>query len=90
MPNAFSPNHDNFNDVFKPVTQRTSLNPYSFSVYNRWGQQLFSTTNPSEGWDGTYQGKECEAGTYTYFVEYPLDHSGNEMVQRRGVVKLVR
>ena len=90
MPNAFSPNHDNFNDVFKPVTQRTSLNPYSFSVYNRWGQQLFSTTNPSEGWDGTYQGKDCEAGTYTYLVEYPQDKNGAEMVQRRGVVKLVR
>ena len=90
MPNAFTPNHDKFNDVFKPVTQRTSLNPYFFAVYSRWGQQLFSTTNPSEGWDGTYQGKDCEVGSYTYLVEYPKDSSGAEMVQHRGVVKLVR
>ena len=90
LPNAFSPNHDLHNDTFKPVTQRTTLQPYHFTVYNRWGQQLFSTGDPLEGWDGTYKGKDCEPGTYTYLVEYPKDSEGMEMVQQRGVVNLVR
>jgi len=90
LPNAFSPNHDRHNDNFKPVTQRTTLQPYRFSVFNRWGQQLFSTTNPLEGWDGTFKGNECEPGIYTYLVEYPKDNEGAEIIQQRGVVNLLR
>jgi gliding motility-associated-like protein len=51
MPSSFSPNNDRINDVIKPVIQG-KLEIYSFKVFNRWGQRVFESENPSNGWDG--------------------------------------
>jgi len=68
MPNAFSPNGDGFNDVYKPK-QYQSLTEFHAYIYNRWGQLLYDWTDPSTGWDGTYKGKACKDGVYFCLVK---------------------
>lgn len=68
VPSAFTPDGDGLNDVFLPSVN--NLTQYSLQVYNRFGQLLFSSGNPSEGWDGKYNGKEAPVGIYTYRLYY--------------------
>ncbi len=69
VPNAFSPNNDGVNDIFRAIPVRS---PESFllTIYNRYGQKLFETTDPSSGWDGNYGGKPQPAGGYAYHCSY--------------------
>lgn len=67
MPNAFTPNDDGMNDLFRiPPTNNLTLK--EFSVYDRWGNRIFTTKNSNRGWDGTFNGKKQNAGVYTYFI----------------------
>lgn len=67
IPNAFSPNGDGVNDVWK-VSYR-SLTQFKCVIFNRSGQQVFSFSNPSMGWDGTENGKKVISGVYYYVIE---------------------
>jgi gliding motility-associated-like protein len=67
MPNAFSPNGDGHNDIFR-VAGLTYQQVLYFRVYNRWGQEVYAGFNNEAGWDGTYKGQACDAGTYYYQV----------------------
>ena len=64
-PSAFSPNGDGLNDGFKPVLYGNQ-GEYLFAVYNRWGQQVFITSNPRQYWDGTFNSQKCDVGVYYY------------------------
>jgi gliding motility-associated-like protein len=66
VPNAFTPNSDGTNDTFH--VNGENLQDFKMLVYDRWGQVIFETTNPNEGWDGTYNGKPEQNGTYVYQV----------------------
>jgi len=91
LPNAFTPNNDGNNDIFRPVTQRTTLSPYHFQVFNRWGQLIFNTTDPAEGWDGTHEGKPCESGLYSYVIQYREGKiESSENMTQKGFVSLIR
>lgn len=68
FPNAFSPNGDGKNDVFRVIS--TGANTLKvFSVYNRWGELIFTTNDISHGWDGTFKGILQEPGAYYWFVK---------------------
>jgi gliding motility-associated-like protein len=69
FPNSFTPDGDGLNDVFKPDGDFTGITNYSFSIFNRWGEQLFRTKDFEEGWDGYYKGRK-KAGVYVYKVKY--------------------
>ncbi len=70
VPNAFTPlNSDGVNDVFRPFLSFLPKS-YYFAVYNRWGNKVFETKNPLEGWDGKINGKYAREGVYVYFVSY--------------------
>ena len=56
IPNTFSPNDDNLNEVFKPVLNGYDPSYYHFAVYDRWGILVFETNDPENGWNGTYNG----------------------------------
>jgi gliding motility-associated-like protein len=87
MPNAFSPNGDGLNDVFK--TWSTQVQSYvSFRVYNRTGNLLYDGKGEYARWDGTFKGKDCVADTYFYAVEL-LMYNGNVAYQE-GDLMLVR
>jgi gliding motility-associated-like protein len=58
VPTGFSPNGDGVNDLFRILNTNIKLN--NLSIYNRWGNLVFSTANITEGWDGTYQNTEQE------------------------------
>lgn len=88
LPNAFSPNGDGKNEVFRAlnITNQVLL---EFSVYNRYGQRVFFTLQPGSGWDGTFGGRPCEIGTYYYVLRYRLPGSDAAYVLKGDVV-LVR
>lgn len=64
VPNAFTPNGDGINDFFNVITNGNQS--FTLIIFNRWGQVLFQTTDPDQGWDGTYGGKPEEMGVYVY------------------------
>jgi len=67
IPNAFTPNGDGLNDLFRPViTQEITL--YQMTVLNRYGQKLFESNDPRRGWDGRFKGKLQPAGVYVYRI----------------------
>lgn len=66
-PNAFTPNNDGKNDVFRVVTYGNDQD-FALSIYNRWGQRVYYSGNQKEGWDGKINGKEADAGTYFYVL----------------------
>lgn len=69
MPNAFSPNGDGFNDIYKAKDGYQSIVSFHAYIFNRWGQKLFDWTNPADGWDGKYKGKDVAEGVYFVLVE---------------------
>lgn len=87
VPNAFTPNNDGHNDVLRPIIPGIRTFKY-FTVFDRWGRQVFTTTNAGVGWDGTLNGQTLQAGVYVW-VAMGVDISGRT-VQRKGTVILVR
>jgi gliding motility-associated-like protein len=87
LPNAFTPNNDRLNDVFRPTYVGIS-NIEGFRVYNRWGQLMFSTTDRHSGWDGRTGGKEQPTGTYVWIATGR--NYRNEPFVYRGTVTLIR
>lgn len=67
IPNAFSPDGDHVNDVFR--IRGNTFNTMHLVIYDRWGEKVFETNNYREGWDGIYKGKAAEPGVYMYYVE---------------------
>jgi gliding motility-associated-like protein len=68
IPTAFSPNNDGINDVFS--IKITEVRKFEASIYNRWGELLYQTNDPSFEWDGTYQNQVCPEGYYAYKINY--------------------
>lgn len=87
MPNAFTPNNDYHNDIFKPAFSGP-ISGYHFSVYNRWGKLVFSTNDPVSGWDGTLQGFQQPVGVYIWICSYRLD--AQPLHTEKGTVTLIR
>jgi gliding motility-associated-like protein len=87
IPNAFSPNGDGANDLFRV---RTGDVPKSFTliVFNRYGGKIFETADIAAGWDGTIGGNLATAGTYVYTVV--LTTSDGTVIKRQGTLILVR
>ncbi|MBQ9677973.1 MAG: gliding motility-associated C-terminal domain-containing protein [Prevotella sp.] len=63
MPNAFSPNGDGVNDIYRPK-QYQNIVEFKAMIFNRWGQCLYSWTDIEGSWDGTYKGKPVKDGVY--------------------------
>lgn len=74
LPNAFSPNGNNLNDVFLPISN-CEITHYLLQIYNRWGVQIFESTNPSLGWNGKLNGVLQTNDVYTYQVQADLVNS---------------
>lgn len=64
MPNAFSPNDDGINDVYKAKSGYQSIVEFHASIYNRWGQKLYEWDDPAGSWDGKYNGHLVKQGVY--------------------------
>lgn len=88
IPNAFSPNSSpGVNDLFEVKTEY--LSSYSLTIYNRWGQQIFTSTDPTKMWDGTFNHAFCEQGVYFYLFEGTGITPGIQ-ISKSGSIHLVR
>lgn len=87
FPTAFTPNGDFLNDVLKvPDLNKNKL--LRLSIFNRWGQIVFSTNNPRIGWDGTMKGIPQPVGVYIYYLE--MEGLSGKRLSQRGTVVLIR
>jgi gliding motility-associated-like protein len=69
IPNSFTPNGDGLNNYFMPADLWRGISQYQMDIFNRWGEQVFTTTNiNSRGWDGKFGGKDQPVGTYIYQI----------------------
>lgn len=69
FPNAFSPNGDGINDIYKAKEGYQSIVAFEATIFNRWGQKLYSWNDPAGGWDGRYNGKDVKQGVYFVLVK---------------------
>jgi gliding motility-associated-like protein len=84
IPNAFAP--DGKNNIFR-IPPSITFNLENFSIYDRWGNKIFTTSDINQGWDGTIQGQDAGVGTYVYII------SGSDVhgkVFEKGTVTLIR
>lgn len=89
VPNAFTPNDDGRNDIFR-VRYKGNITLEKMSIYNRYGQEVYSTTNTTDGWDGTYKGVPQDIGTYyLYITFYCGDGESNKQIVKSDIT-LVR
>jgi gliding motility-associated-like protein len=86
VPNAFSPNGDNFNDLIK--VEGFGIIQMSFRIYNRWGELVYEGFNQEEGWDGSFKGINQEMEVFTYIVDALLLNNTKQIL--KGNITLLR
>lgn len=87
VPSGFTPNGDGRNDLFLPVIGGNVMK-YQLTVYNRWGQAIFTTMDRFKGWDGKYGGVQQDNNVFIWVVSFQLEGEGVRI--ERGTVMLVR
>lgn len=88
MPNAFSPNGDGINDIYKAKEGYRSIVKFHAMIYNRWGNKIYEWTDPAGGWDGKYHGKDAAQGVY--FVNVKAKGADGRTYNIRRDVNLLR
>jgi gliding motility-associated-like protein len=88
IPNVFTPNMDGKNEVFICKGEGINNNTFNLILFNRWGSQIFQSSDITTGWNGEYNGKPAETGVYTYMVTF-YDIKG-KFHKLKGVVTLYR
>ena len=86
IPSAFTPNNDGVNDIFK--IYGIAIAEVDFRIFDRIGELVFSTTDPSQGWDGNFSGKKSSTGVYVYYAKIKMRSSDEYILQ--GDVTLIR
>ena len=87
FPSAFSPNGDGRNDIARILGDVGALTDYSLNIYNRWGQLVFTGTNPHEGWNGMQGASLVDLGVYFYYIQYKYNGKKELM---KGDIVLIR
>jgi gliding motility-associated-like protein len=87
IPSGFTPNGDGLNDEFR-IVNGSVQKLLEFRVFNRWGQEVFSTTDINKGWDGTWRGEKQDVGTYQYIIRVGYADQTTELY--KGDVNLIR
>lgn len=92
IPNAFTPDMSGLNDLFRPVFRDEEPEIYTLRIYNRWGQEIFESSDPGQGWDGTMKGAECPGDVYVYIIEYQVSQADQSsgMQVKKGNFLLLR
>jgi gliding motility-associated-like protein len=87
VPTAFTPNNDGRNDIIKAIPVGVKEFDY-FTIYNRFGQVIFTTKDASKGWNGYFNGIDQPVGTYV-FVTRGIDYTGT-VIFKKGTIVLIR
>jgi gliding motility-associated-like protein len=88
LPTGFSPNGDGRNDVFGILGSGKYSREFELRIWNRWGQEVYRSTDPTMGWDGNFNGAQAQTGVYAYYITYKNVY--NELKTVKGNVTLVR
>lgn len=89
LPNAFTPNGDGQNDIFKVLSRCVTM--HSFRIFNRWGELVYETSDINQGWDGTFKGAAQMPGVYVYTVAYFANSAMQQQARLlKGSVSLIR
>lgn len=88
FPNAFSPNGDGKNDIFEPVGLTEGIRDYKLSIFNRYGEMIFESTDVLQGWDGTLSGKSVPNGVY--IMNYQYKEARGQLFENKGFITVVR
>ncbi len=89
IPNSFIPESDiEENRIFRPVLHSVPAPEYLLTIFDRWGQVVFETRNPEEGWDGLIKGLPARMGVYVFQLSFRMKN--NKLYTRRGMVNLIR
>lgn len=89
FPSAFTPDGNGRNDRFHIITNGHH-EISNFRIVNRWGQTVFETRDEANGWDGTFNGKPQEIGTYFYYIRFRCGEGKGHMVEQKGEFILIR
>jgi len=87
VPTAFSPNFDGTNDILY-MHAPDCIQQMNLTIYDRWGEQLFVSSDPDSGWDGSFNKKQMETGVYIYYLNATL--SNGQHISRKGNITLLR
>lgn len=87
IPNAFSPNGDGINDVFKPGY--VGVSSYTIQIFNRWGEKVFESIDIENGWDGQYKAEQLDPGIFVYQIVF-RDDKYLEWHKFHGSITLIR
>lgn len=88
FPTAFTPNNDGINDIFTAL-HAYNITDYHLTIYNRWGQLIFTSDDINKGWDGTTRGYPAPIGIFVWSCTYRKP-GRNELINMRGMVTLIR
>jgi gliding motility-associated-like protein len=88
MPNAFSPNNDNLNDQQCVVINDDCIKSATLTIFDRWGEKVFESTDMKLCWDGTYKGKKLSASVFAYILDATL--TSGEKINKMGKITLIR
>lgn len=91
IPNTFTPNQDQLNEYFMPVIDCENFF-LDFSVFNRWGEEVFRTQTYGEGWDGTFNGSVSQNDIYVWKLHLRtyLNNGNGKIMEETGTVHLMR
>jgi gliding motility-associated-like protein len=90
LPNAFTPNADNVNDLFGPAYD-CDISDVTLKIYSRWGNLVFETDNPDEAWDGNRNGKPVAEGVYVWVLQYQgYRNKIKRLENKTGTVTVIR
>jgi gliding motility-associated-like protein len=90
IPNSFTPDDNEHNQTWLPVfTTGIDVYDYRVTVYNRWGECVFESQDATKGWDGTYDNRKCQDGTYAYDINFGVTETSYQYTVR-GHFTLIR
>jgi gliding motility-associated-like protein len=90
IPNAFTPNGDDYNAVFTPVISIAEMNSYSLEIFNRWEQVIFESDDYSYGWDGKIKNSNNDAPQGIYLFQLKVNDGSGVQHVKRGMLNLIR
>lgn len=90
VPNCFTPDGNELNQLFGPImTEGYDINGFEFIIFNRWGNIVWESNDPNGRWDGTFQGKKCSDGVYTWRLVFNL-FGNDKKITNHGHLTLLK
>lgn len=87
FPSAFTPNNDGRNDYFGPLGNLSAISNYHLTIYNRWGQLVFQSTDPYKKWNGNFKRDEATMNTFVWMATFTFHE---KKISKKGTLMVIR